>query len=383
VPWEGNFSDGRQLVIGHGIDGIERIKYFEKSKADFDLLVFPDCHDGWLQKDLMKQGFRVWGSSIGSHLELLRWKTKEIFKEVGLPVNECYHLTGVSELRDFFEKHPSNEFWWVKISPEFRGLGETWKARDYFEAKPHIDDFEFQHEEIAPLMKFIVEASIVDACEDGYDGYCIDGQFPHMAWGGIEKKDKSYFIEAFPYDELDDDLRAVNERLSPFLKETGYRNFFHTELRDEYCIDVTARQGSPAGELVIAMTDNLPEVIWNGAEGHLIEPTLSARYGAQIVLVSEWAEEHRLPVKFPQEIEPWINLYNHCRVNGIDYIIPQVNKMKQIGSVVAIGSSPKEVIDTCKERAQQIRAFDIEVDEDSLDKAMEEMDLSSASAVSV
>jgi hypothetical protein len=82
-----------------------------------------------------------------------------------------------------------------------------------------------------------------------------------------------------------------------------------------------------------------------------------------------------------------VKLYNHCRVDAgsglTDYFVPQIAKMKQVGSVIALADDPKEAIELCKERVKQVRAFDIEVDEDSLDKAMEEMDLSSASAVSV
>jgi predicted RNase H-like HicB family nuclease len=57
----------------------------------------------------------------------------------------------------------------------------------------------------------------------------------------------------------------------------------------------------------------------------------------------------------------------------VDFFIPQIAKMKQIGSVVALGDTPEEAVDKCKEIAEQVRGFDLESEADSLDKCVEEM----------
>src|SRR5438445_198336 len=172
------------------------------------------------------------------------------------------------------------------------------------------------------------------------------------------------------------------------MKELEYRNTFSTELRDEYCIDLTCRHASPAGEVIVEAIENLPEVILAGAEGKLVEPEWSHKCGAQIIVTSEWAEEHTLLLDFPEEVRPYFKIYNHCRVDDegpigmADYFVPQLAKMKQVGSVVALADDPQEAIDLCKERAQLVRGFDIETEPDALDKACEEMEeLSSHSAV--
>lgn len=382
VPHETSFSDGRELVLGQGLDGIQRIKAWDDEVDNYDVLVFPDCHCGDLQAYYRRKGYRVWGSSKGSELELLRWKTKERFKELGLPVNECHLVRGTSDLRKFFQEHPDKEGWFVKISG-LRGLGETWFARDYGESKGIIDDFDNKNGGLAYLINFIIEKSIPDAREIGYDGLNIDGQFPEQSFWGIERKDKSYFGMLSKYSELPEEVIRVNDAMSPVLKELQYRNFISNELRNDVCIDWTCRHASPGGEVIVEAIENLPEVIEAGADGKLVEPDWSNKYGAQIILCSEWAEERWLLVDYPEEIRPFVKLYNHARVDDsgpigmADYFVPQIAKMKQIGSVVALADDPQEAVDLCKERAEMVKAFDLEMEPDALDKAMEEMQVSS------
>lgn len=378
VPHETSFSDGRELVIGEGVPGLERIKWWDDIVDDWDILVFPDCHCGDLQAYYRRKGYKVWGAGKAAELELLRWKTKQRFEAAGLPVNECYKVQGTQALRKFFKEHADGIGWYVKISG-LRGLGETWFARNYLEAKGIIDQYDFNHRALAALLNFIIEKSIPDATEIGYDGLSIDGQFPTESFYGAEIKDKAYFGRLCKYDDLPEELKKVNSVCSMVMNELEYRNSFSSELRDEYCIDLTARHASPAGEVMYEAITNLAEVITAGAEGRLVEPQWSHKYGAQIILCSEWAEERALPVVFPEEIRPYVKLYNHARVPEegepelVDFFVPQIAKMKQIGSVVALADDPQEAVDLCKERAEQVRAFDLEMEPEALDKAMEEM----------
>jgi len=371
-PWENSFSDGRELAIGVGLEGIERIKYFDKVVDDYDLIVFPDCHDGWLQRYLREHGYRVWGSSIGSELELSRWKTKELFREKGIPQIESHQVQGTAALREFFKSHGNEIGWFVKVSG-FRGLGETWFARNYDEAKGVIDEFDVKHAVMAMLVDFVVEANIPNAKEIGYDGLSILGQFPLSAFWGIEKKDKAYFGKLSKYEEMPKEVKAVNEAVAPTMRDLGYCNWFSTELRNGVPIDLTCRHASPAGEPMIAAMENLAEVLWYGAEGILVEPQYSAKFGAQLILCSEWAEEHLLELSFPEDIRQWVKIYNHARIDGKDYFVPQIAKMKQVGSVIGLANTPEEAVKLCKRRAAEVRGFDIECDFDSLDEAMNEM----------
>lgn len=374
-PWQSSFPDGRNLVIGSGFKGVDRIKYLWKRTPnnpmclyDFDLIVFSDCWDGDLQEDLRSRGMRVWGSGMKSSLELARWRTKEHLKEIGLPVNKCVQLEGMEKLREYLRQ---NEDVFVKIS-EFRGIGETFHAENYDQIKGKLDDLESKYEPLMEIMSFVVEHSIPKAKELGYDGYCIDGEFPNSAFFGAEIKNKAYFGKLLDYDELPDDVKRVNTELSYGMD--GYRQFFSTELRDDYLIDLTCRHATPCGEPYCQAMTNLAEVLWFGAEGKLVHAKWNAKFAAQIVFCSEWAEEHPLLVQFPEEIRPFVKLYNHCRTNGKDWVLNDEQKAKEAGTVIALGDTPDEAVKTCKERAEKVKGFLLYHEPESLDKAVKELE---------
>lgn len=382
VPHESGFADGRELAIGQGLEGVTRIKYWDDAVDQYDCLVFPDVGAMDLQAYYRRHGYRVWGSGRGAELELLRWKTKELFKAQGLAVGESYKIQGTDDLRKFFREHADKDGWFVKVSG-LRGLGETWFANDYVEAKPMIDYLEYKNGPLAYSIFFIVEKAIPDADEIGYDGYSIDGQFPDQSMWGAEVKDKAYFGMVSKYTDLPEDVRNVNEGIAPFMKQMQYRNLFSSELRNEYCIDPSCRHASPAGEVIIHNIENLPEIVYFGADGQLIQPKLSKKYGAQIVFSSEWARENYLTIRFPEEIRPWVKIYYHARLPGpedigtqdyfVPQMIPQYDRMKEFGSVIALADDPQEAMDLCKERASMVKAMKCEYDEEALDKAYEEM----------
>jgi hypothetical protein len=373
-PWQDGFSDGRELLVGSGLDGIERIKYFWPVLHEWDLFVFPDCWDGDTQQHLRSIGKRVWGSGMGSDLELSRWKTRERYPELGLAQNHAEHIIGTDALRAYLKE---NEHKYVKVST-FRGIGETWHAQNYAMAKGQIDELDSKHGPLASILGFIVEDEIPKAKEIGYDGYYVGG-FPNTAVCGVEKKDKAYFGKAVPYDSLPDDVRKTNDAVAKLLAEHEYRQFFSTEIRQKngssYLIDLTCRHASPAGEVYIEMFSNLADILWNGAMGILVSPEIDEPYGAQVLLCAEWAEEHYEPLEFPDEVRPYVKLYNHCRISGVDYTIPQVARMKQVGSVVALGKTPEAAVALCKQRAKQVKGYDLEAEEDALDEAVKEMGL--------
>jgi hypothetical protein len=369
--WQDGFCDGRELIVGTGLEGITRVKYFWDEVNDYDLIVFPDVWQGDLQEYLRKQGRRIWGAGRNASLELARWQTKEKLKELGLPDNEAAQIEGLENLRVYLQEHKDV---FVKISA-FRGLGETFESESYDQSKGQLDELRSKYGAMMDMVMFIVEKKIPDAKEIGYDGFCVDGEFPNQSFFGVEVKDKAYFGMLMDYEKLPQSVRDTNTKLSYSMD--GYRQFWSTELREKdgkgYLIDATARHASPAGETFCHAFTNLPEILFEGAGGKLVHPKSSAKYAAQIILCSEWAESHMQPVEFPEEIRPFVKLFNHCRIDGADYVVPQIAKMKQIGSVIGLGNTPDEACNAAKERAKQVKGYDLEAETDALDKAVSEM----------
>jgi hypothetical protein len=372
-PWENSFPDGRELMVGYGLPGVHRVKHFDKYYSKYDLIVFPDVWSGDLQEDLRRRGHRVWGAGYGSDLELNRAETKQKMELSGLDMNPWKAIKGTKELRKFLAEN-KNQF--VKISG-FRGLGETFESKTLEDSEGVILELESKYLPYTNLIPFVCENSIKSKREVGYDGFNIDGKFPKVAIFGIEKKDKAYFGMVSDYDDMPPSVIRVNEALSQFMG--NYRQFFSTEIieeeetDDEHVIDLTCRHASPAGEFYCENFTNLADILWYGSEGKLIEPETEGKYGAQLVLTSEWAVENPQRVSFPEEIRHMMKLYNHCRIDGVDWIIPQIAKMKHIGSVVAISDSPEQAVADCKEAAEKVSGFDLSFNTDALDEAFSEM----------
>lgn len=373
-PWETDTPDGRELMVGYGVPGIIRTKYFFRDYKSYDLIIFPDVWEGDLQEDLRSRGCRVWGAGYGASLELNRATTKLEMEKGDFDINPWKSMTGTKALREFLKSRGDQ---YVKIST-FRGLGETFEAENLDSAEGMILELESKHSAISSCIPFVCEDKVESKREVGYDGYCIDGKYPEAAVFGVEKKNKAYFGVASKYDDMPPSVIQINDELSEMLHRYKYRQFLSTEIIESegekaFLIDLTCRQASPAGEVYCEMFDNLAEIIWEGAAGNLVQPKISKKYGAQLMLTSDWAAEHCQKVEFPEEIRQHVKLYNHCRVDGIDWVIPQQVKMKHIGSVVAISDDPEEARDKCKELASQVKGFDISYNEESLDEAFTEM----------
>ena len=61
----------------------------------------------------------------------------------------------------------------------------------------------------------------------------------------------------------------------------------------------------------------------------------------------------------------------HTRVNGVDFVAPQTVGMPDLGAVVGTGQTLLEAVRQCKERAEQIKGFDLKISLEGIDKAME------------
>jgi hypothetical protein len=372
-PWMGAFPKSNSMMIGTGIPGVERIRNFWDYTDEADLIVFPDIYAGDWQKQLVSQGKRVWGSRDGDELELYRKESKEHLKKIGLDIGKYAIIKGLDDLRKHLKDHKKQ---YVKVSTT-RGDFETFYAKTYKLIEPRLDELELMLGAKKKGMEFIVEDAIEDAVEIGYDGFTVDGQFPNQSMCGIEIKDMGYVGYFKDYKDMPKQVIEVNSKISPTLKEYEYKNFFCCEMRitrdgTPWIIDPMTRFGSPPSELIMNMYTNLDEILWMGAEGVCVDPIPEAKFGAELLIHSTWADKNWQAVDFPMEIRDNIKFRNLTIIDGRYYVVPQSVGLPEIGAVVATGNTEKEAIDKVKELATQIEGYSIETYPDSLDKAGEE-----------
>lgn len=376
MPWVNGFPKSNQLIVGEGIEGIERIRYLWDHVDEVDLFVFPDVYFGDIQEELARRGKRVFGARSGDLLELDRAATKALLRQLGLPVAPWKRIVGLDNLRAYLQKHRDV---WVKVSTT-RGDMETWHSVNYDLSEPRIDELEHRLGAVKLVIEFVVEDGIPNATEIGYDGFTVDGRFPTGdVLFGIEAKDVGYVGAVKPYDELPTAVQFVNEKLAPFLAARRYRGFFSTEIRvtDEevpYLIDPCCRAGSPPSELYQELFSNWPEVMWAAADGEIVYLEPIARFGVMAMLHSSWADKNWQSIKFPDKVRKWVKLRNHTIIQGTNYVVPQSVDLPEIGAVLGIGDTLKEAIIHCQANAEQVQGYYIDCRTSSFSQILGEIE---------
>ena len=378
TPWVSGFPKSTNVLPGEGLDGLTRVKFPWDLVDQVDLFIFPDVYFADWQAHLAKLGKRVWGARHGDGLELYRWETKQLLMELGLPVAPTVRLVGVQALRDYLKEH---EGVWVKVST-MRGDFETFKSESYELAEPQLDDLEHKLGARKLIEEFIVENEIRSedgpTVEIGYDGWCIDGQFPATASYGIEVKDMGYIGAVAKYRDFPAQLIEVNDALIPFFKKHTYRGFFSSELRITpdglpYLIDPCARCGSPPSEVYQCLFENWAEIFWGGAGGTIVEPEPLAKFAVEAMIHSAWADQQFQAVHFPEAVREWVKLRNHCRIEGTDYVVPTATGLPEIGAVVGVGDTLSEAIAHCAKNASLIKGYTLECKMDSIGQALDQI----------
>ena len=372
-PFKSAFPRTQQFVIGTGLEGVERITNFWDHVHEADCFFFPDVYDGDLQLHLRNIGYPVWGSAKGEELELMRWQTKLfIKKDLHLPVQPVERIVGIHDLRDYLRDTVDK---YVKISM-LRGDFETFRHDEYRTSEPILDDIEARLGPYKASKEFIVEDAIDDAIEVGYDGFTIDGQFPNPGMFGYEIKDVSYIGVVRPYDQLPEPVKEVNKRLAPAFSQYQYRGFWSSEIRipkngKPYLTDPCCRAGSPPSELYQELFSNWGEIIWQGAHGEIAKPFPTAKYGVEILIHSQWADQHWQAVYVEPEVRPWVKLRNVCQVEDVLYIAPQVVGLPEIGAIVAVDDSLLGAIKKVKGYCEKVTGHSIDLNLDRVSEAID------------
>jgi hypothetical protein len=374
-PWQSSpFPRSNSKLVGKGLGNVQIADYLWDIVDEVDLFVFPDIFLGDLQQQLVRMGKRVFGSRRGEELEMHRAEAKRHYAGLGLPVGPYEVCKGMDELRDYLKEHDDQ---YVKISVN-RGDFETFEAPNYKFAEPKLDELESKLGAKGYTTEFICEDEIKDAVEIGYDGFCIDGQYPAQSLVGVEVKNKGYLGRFVKYADLPPEITDFNTKIAPTLAAYQYRNFYSTELRVTqdrvpYMIDLCCRCGSPPTEVALMMYENLPDVMWFGAEGVCVDPESSYEWGAEILIESSWADKYWQAIQFPEELRPHVKMRNLTKINDQYYVVPQSHGISEIGAIVSVGHTAEEAIESCKAVCEQVKGYFIETFPDSLDTAKEEL----------
>ena len=350
TPVDDEYRDAKDCVIGDGIPGITRIDELvtPETMREVDLWVFPDIGWGGLQRFLREHGKAVWGSMGADELELYRTKFNRAIKALGLQIIDSVTIKGVTNLA-LHLKEVKNK--WVKIN-KFRQNMETWHHIDWDHSQRMLEYLAYEFGGVKELVTFVVQDDLETDVEVGYDGWCIDGQYPDQCFQGYEAKNELYLGSLLKATEMPEAVQIVNEAMAPVLKEFGYRNDIATEIRqkgdDFYFIDPTMRMPGQTGEQGLETCENKAEVIWAGANGEVIQPKYRAQYAAEATLhyTSDIGEAWKT-VHFPEGDERrWFKPTHYCMVDGLCQFPPGAND--EIGVVIGIGDTIEEAIDALK-----------------------------------
>ena len=372
IPGCTNITQNPNLgMVGEGIPEIEAVEDFWPYYQDIDLWFFPEIHSGAMQVELEEQDKIVWGSRKAEKFEIYRDQLKGKMEELGLPVNPWRMIRGLTKLRGYLKEHDNK---WVKIN-KWRDLNETFEAVNYEEIEPVLDKLNYKlGRALREDIDFIVEDSLPDCVEIGEDSFCIDGKFPSQHMAGVEMKDRAYVAIFKKSDELPPAVTDFGRAFSKTFRSYGYRGFYSTESRmnkkkQSFMIDFTARAGSPPNELFQLMYGNFGKMIWAGANGDLVDPIPVKKFGAQLIMVSDWSAYEIQQIIIPERLRENVKLKYNVFKNNKHYLLPQSRHYSECGSVVALGDTMDEAIENVKSIAEKIDGYGVKIETSEFDNA--------------
>ena len=154
---------------------------------------------------------------------------------------------------------------------------------------------------------FLVFDEIPTKLEIGGDTFNVHGRWPATMLHGIEKKDEAYFAAVTPDREMPDELTHIMDAFSPFLAETRFSCQWSMEVRvtddEAFFIDATTRGGLPSTASFLT-AKNLPEILWHGADGELVEIDYGYKFTAECMVKIQGEPDTWESLIVPPETRP-------------------------------------------------------------------------------
>jgi hypothetical protein len=375
TPWEQSFPCSNDTLVGRGFPNYERIDDFFDKMDEIDLFVFTDIFHSGLQTYLRSIGKRVWGSGPGDVMEIDRWGFIQEMQKLGLSVPWTERIIGITELRKYL-KTVDDKF--VKVQSFFRGDVESFHHVNYDITEALLDKMEFEVGPRKNLIEFIVQDPVKAVVETGYDGYTILGEFPDKCMFGIEIKDKAYIGEVRDYDKIPAQVKEINEILKPLFKKYGYCGFFSSEIRitesgEAFLIDMTCRSPYPPISTMLEVYSNIADIIWNGADGVLVQPEFNAKFGAEVIGKCEFARTNFVQLFYAEDEQQWIKQPHSCMIDEKVYTVPYRYDLEIVASVVAIADDIETMLDVLNKRCDSIKGNGLNLDCSVLKEAVEQI----------
>ena len=379
VPYRTAFPKSSLALIGKGFEGVTRIpdeeakepyKDFFDYAEEADTLIFPDILDGDLQVHFRKLGKAVWGSGHADRLEIDRWGFRKLQKKLGMPIPKTLLVHGIDELKETLKGMKDV---YIKIAL-WRGDIESHHFWDWKTSEEKIEEWEYRLGAKKSHIDFLIEEA-VPGVEVGYDGFSILGKFPTTGAYGYEVKGCSYVGRICPYNEIPEPIRWINEKMSGEFKRLGLMGSYSNEIRigkskKPYLIDPCIRMGSPPSECLVEVFSNLPEFIYEGARGKLIELKPIAKYMALARICTSEALDNWVTIDFPDYLRRYVKLRNATFMNGKYQIVP--SKLDTVGSLIGFGDTIEDAVKMVKDNADKIHGTGVSVYTKELDDAVEE-----------
>lgn len=346
TPTERDCPLVRECCIGDGFDDINRISKIRKVRDEIDVVFAPDIGFSDLQLDFIDAGIPVWGCREADSLESDRGKFLETLIHTDLPVPKYRAIHGLTNLS--LHLHDQEDKY-IKVS-KFRGDWETLHWTNWREMEGTLDNYAVRFGPLKEQITFYVFDKIDTEIEDGVDSYCIDGQWPELVLKGMEAKDRAYLGTMQKFTDVPKEVRIVNEQFGPILGKYGYRGFFSTEVRitkdgESYFIDPTSRCGSPPSQIQAELFGNYGEIIWKGANGELVEPDPTAKFGVQAAISIDGDRADWNSIVFPEELDRWVKCGFCCKPDERT-VFPPITEYNtsELGYLCAIGDTIDEAI---------------------------------------
>lgn len=376
IPHSGSFPTMNHGMCGYGLENVELVDdVFGPHFEEVDLFCFPDLYHASLQVQLELMGKRVWGSRNAEELEIYRELCKQKMEEFGLPVQPWKMVKGTDALRAYLKAHKETH---VKIN-RWRGVTETFFAPSYEVVEGKIDKMAADLGAFKDVLEFICEDDLPDKVEVGIDTYCIDGEYPKSTLFGLEIKDCGYLGQMVQWKDIPEPLRRWNEAFAPLFEKYGMRGSVSNEIRigedkNPFMVDATIRAPCPPSELWQELFTNLSEIMWEGADGVLVEPIPAGKWGVEVILKSSWAEKNWQEVSFPEKYANQIKLFNYVKVDGRRFVVPQDDEMCEVGAVVGWGDTMEVAIEHAREAGEAIKGYGLKFSMGAADNAKEQIE---------